>query len=396
MSATIDIDDSIIKNLTTLDTSSLFPKSIQYSNHSFPEEPERIKSKEKWKYKFAEKQTTIQFPEPILYGLALYSNILGAVGGQTVAMYDMNDNTKIVEFIISNNELYCISITTNEVWSTLICAVGGQSPIIRVIDIINEKEMPQLIGHKNEIYDLKFHPINSNLLLSASKDNSIRLWNVITQQQICIYGGPMGHAAEVLSLSWHENGTIFASSGIDNCVKLFEITSKIEKKIANEKGDMKTLLKSNPYFSCTSVHDNYIDCIQFNGNLLLSKSVDGVIKEWFPMLNKEGDYFYLMNTYPYATKEKIWYVKFIFDQKDNLMLVGNDCGQCFLFQVRNSENFIPINNSNTATVKEDDVLDLKNGQIIRAMGYSPEMQMAAIGNCKGEIILIGIKKEIQN
>lgn len=414
MSSTFDFEDSIIKDLTALDYSSLFPNTVQYPNHHFQEASDSKESNtdcNKYKLKFSSNQKTIQFPESILYGLAVYSNILVAVGAQTVAIYDLVDGNDICKFEIPNDELYCISMTLNEVLKAIICAVGGKNPVIRILDITNCKQLYPLIGHKNEIYDLKFHPKNSNLLLSASKDNSIRLWNILTQKQLCIYGGPMGHAAEVLSISWHDSGSIFVSSGIDNCVKIFEINSKIKKIIEdNTKEDIKTLLKSNPLFSCTTVHDNYIDCIQFNGNLILSKSVDGVIKEWLPMFNKESDYYYLMNTYTYSVGGKIWYIKFLYDPIDNLILVGNDYGKCYLFQLRNrateihqtnnvndNENSNSNGNANAKnTVKEDDVLVFKTEQIIRSIAYSPELKTAAIGNCKGEIVLININKELAN
>ena len=119
----------------------------------------------------------------------------------------LSSQSEIQTYELKNGKLYTLSLAYLE--NNPIAAVGGTSLIIRIFDFMEEKEIIQLIGHKNEIYDLKFHPKEIYLLLSASKDTSIRLWNMLTQTQICIFGGPLGHQAEVLSLSWHESGEYF-------------------------------------------------------------------------------------------------------------------------------------------------------------------------------------------
>ena len=71
---------------------------------------------------------------------------------------------------------------------------------------------------------LKANPRHDNLLLSASADESIRLWNVATGLPLAVFSGERGHASEILSLAWSlANANLFASAGMDFAVKIWSI-----------------------------------------------------------------------------------------------------------------------------------------------------------------------------
>lgn len=373
---------NLLQSLTPTD---LFPKTILYPGQTTPKtsSTDLMDVEKPSEILFSQSMTTIHFHnDSIVYDLGILGNLLVVVGDQYMKVYNIENEELLSYYNIPQDNLYCVTLTEKN--NSVIAAVGGQQLIIRIIDLVSQREIRQLIGHKNEIYDLKFSPQSSALLLSASKDTSVRLWNVESGDQICIFGGPLGHIAEVLAIEWHSSGEYFASSGIDNCVKLWAIIPKISEKIKNTEKHLpiKTLIKTSPYFSCNTVHDNYIDCIRFNGNLIITKSVDGLIKEWLPLFNREGDSYYIINTFSYSTKEKIWYIKFCFDVEKNIIMVGDEVGKVHLFWVQNSEDIVEEENSYPV-----DVIDTKTETIIRSIAYSSEYNICAYASNKGDVIL---------
>ena len=78
----------------------------------------------------------------------------------------------------------------------LLC-VAGQSGRIKVIDPVQGKIIVQLYGHGHEIYDLRISPTNEYHMLSASVDESIRLWNLQSFACVAIFTGQHGHKEAV-------------------------------------------------------------------------------------------------------------------------------------------------------------------------------------------------------
>eukprot|EP00986_Skeletonema_menzelii_P019016 scaffold27052_cov169-Skeletonema_menzelii.AAC.4 len=277
----------------------------------------------------------------------------------------------------------------------LLC-VAGKRGIIKVIDTVLQSLVMTLLGHGDSVNDLKCCPTNESLLLSASKDHSIRLWNLQHGHMIAIFAGHDGHRGEVLSLSWHYSGTKFASSAFDNTIKLWNVSDKlttgqseniqaaIRKSFEMEHDDkFKTVIEQTPYFATDSIHDlpgcvgtnefvyfphvycklrivylhqlNFIsslpDCVQFVGDLILSKSVQNVVVLWQPVVTNED--FQTFNTiYPNYINE---------DRKNNDRIKSK---VIFLrdFNVSNCDNWF-----------------------IRFGSSSPYNEILAMGNQNGEV-----------
>jgi polycomb protein EED len=68
-------------------------------------------------------------------------------------------------------------------------ATGGLRGIVKVINCTRKIVSRTIIGHGNSINDIHFHPVDPSLLLTASKDESVRLWNVATGVCIAVFAG---------------------------------------------------------------------------------------------------------------------------------------------------------------------------------------------------------------
>ncbi len=215
----------------------------------------------------------------------------------------------------------------------LLCLAGVRG-VIKVIDTYRRSLFLTLSGHGDEITDMKFSPTNEWLLLTSSKDESIRLWNLQRGVNVAVFTGHDGHRGQVLSIDWHCSGTKFVSGGMDNMIKMWKVLhdegdqqacSELHNDIVDNEDGVETALRNSfqvtpedwgayidgaqsfsvsekqssssfrtvyrqrPCFSTNKVHTDYVDCVQFVGDLILSKSVHNVVVLWKPLLIHEED-----------------------------------------------------------------------------------------------------------
>ncbi|RLN08359.1 hypothetical protein C2845_PM11G18140 [Panicum miliaceum] len=169
--------------------------------------------------------------------------------------------------------------------------VGGCSGIIRVIDCATEKIAKSLVGHGGSINEIRTQALKPLLIISASKDESVRLWNVHTGICILVFAGAGGHRNDVLSV-------------VLNAV----------------------------------VHSDYVDCTRWLGNFVLSKSVEHEIVLWEPKIKEKSPgqgSIDILQKYP-VPKCDNWFIKFSCDFHFNQLAIGNCEGAIYLWEVQSS------------------------------------------------------------
>jgi polycomb protein EED len=302
------------------------------------------------------------------------------VAGPKRQRQDSNEpNMDSTAFILSN-----ITNADRRQGPLMVCAAGYRG-VIKIIDPVRQALSVNICGHGGEIYDLKRSPTDEWMILSSSADQSIRLWNLRTVSCVAMFTGNEGHLSGVLCVSWHESGTKFASSGLDNVIKLWTLEHPvIQDKLhqseslqvrrwddQNASACLQPTIQQSPYFSSSKLHNDYVDCIQFLGDLLLSKSTTNTIILWIPTSsmqdnnlgrasssesddsasedenegpssdeNSKND-FVVFRTFRLSDCE-VWYMKFGTNLDNRLLAMGNSKGKIKIWDIDSDVNAKPI------------------------------------------------------
>lgn len=245
------------------------------------------------------------------------------------------------------------------------------------------------IGHGAAINEIKFHPKLLHVLLSASKDYSLRLWNIRTGVCIAILGGVDGHRDEVLSTDFDFVGNRIVSSSMDHSVKVWNLKEQIQNAITRSDAfndnlsqtPFDTLVVQTPNFSTRDIHSNYVDSVLWMGDFILSKvrynipihiynhfilffynfrlqqACDDNISCWTSSKltdNKSIEKSVSIIKQFVYEKCELWYIRFAIDPKFKYLAVGTDDGKIYVWNLESPyiTRFILTSNKCKSTVRQ--------------------------------------------
>ncbi|MDF5723242.1 MAG: AAA-like domain-containing protein [Rhizonema sp. PD37] len=137
---------------------------------------------------------------------------------------------------------------------------------IKLWNVATGKEISTLSGHKDSVNSVAFSP-DGKTFASASADKTVKLWNVATGKEISTWSG---HKSSVYSVAFGPDSKTLASASADKTIKLWNVATGKE-------------------ISTLSGHQSYVSSVTFSpdGKTLASASGEGTIKLWNVATGKE-------------------------------------------------------------------------------------------------------------
>lgn len=238
--------------------------------------------------------------------------------------------------------------------TSAVLLLGGLCSVLRVVNISTGALAWTAVGHGGPINDIAVHILRPHIVITASRDQSLRVWNIVTRCCIAIVNGECGHRNEILSVDFNATDcNRFVSSGMDTAIKIWNLEDVIDTVAASSEWDehsqahaFRTAFLTQPDFSTQTVHHGYVDCVRWLGDYIMSKSVDGRILVWQPVEDsKTGGGFH--GTRPrFSTLghidtiqelrldgvHNLWFVRFSLDRGCRLVACGGATGHIDLFE----------------------------------------------------------------
>ncbi|KAG0274933.1 hypothetical protein BGZ95_009330 [Linnemannia exigua] len=226
------------------------------------------------------------------------SNILGTTGGPQANIYDnehCGDHLDIMSHFLLDpfgeegaeelpEMLTCCWMHQPQ---DAILATAGTDKVVHILSLSRSKELVRLTGHTHTITDIQAHPFNDDYILSASKDGSVRMWNILTGKCLFIFE----IKASVVCFNPNTEGNTFLTGGYNGEVREWPIPA-----LDTEPEEPVVVLANESKVLQAGLHSARIDCIRFAKGKVLSKSVNGKVEYWDPETFAQIRTFTIKNT----------------------------------------------------------------------------------------------------
>ena len=229
------------------------------------------------------------FYDTKFYPYAKSQHVFAAVGGSEVLICrPSTDKTNSLEVLSTIRDVEDTQISHLDVppvllnsctWSTvdgkpLLC-VAGWSGKVKVFDTLRATLEQTLVGHGSEINDLCTHPLYPHIVATGSADHSIRIWSLLPEHRknpcLLILGHGQAHKEGILTCAFHQTGRYMISGGLDHMICLWTLP---DLSPTTTQSWTETRVLHFPHFITQAVHGNFVDCVSFYGDLVLSKAAE--------------------------------------------------------------------------------------------------------------------------
>jgi WD40 repeat protein len=99
-----------------------------------------------------------------------------------------------------------------------VLATASRDSTIRLWDVATRNTQETLVGHEEAVLEVDFSPDGASLV-SCSADETVRLWDVKTGEERLVF---YGHRQPVGGVAFSPNGALIASGSTDNTVRLWD------------------------------------------------------------------------------------------------------------------------------------------------------------------------------
>ncbi|KAJ2706431.1 hypothetical protein FB645_001576 [Coemansia sp. IMI 203386] len=254
------------------------------------------------------------------------SNLLVTIGHTQASVFD-NENCGDHLDIMSHFQLGADATTSLRTccWirssDDAIFAVAGDDCNVHIISLAWTREIRILKGHGGAIVDLQPHPTDSRLLLSVSKDQTMRIWSVASGECLCVY------SHEATAARFHPEGAFFVTGTASGDVRRWPIPD-----LSTEPLEAHRLVVSDSSLIVAGkkTSGSAIDCLRFAKGSLLVKNSSGRIEYWNLDLDKLIRAFGIRNHGFLVSRFDVSY-------DDEYMCAGNSRGEVYIYGIESGK-----------------------------------------------------------
>ncbi|ETO18664.1 hypothetical protein RFI_18599 [Reticulomyxa filosa] len=199
---------------------------------------------------------------PMLDTFRSFSKLTTTLNGHTSGLYSIDYST------FDDNQLICSASADNTV---------------RVWDIETNEQIRSFNGHSKWVFCVKFsqyhyHNNNQNVVCSSSDDKTIRFWDIKENSQLQIFNGTYGVCG--IEFSPFNGGRYLCSGSRDSSICLWDVETSKSLHVFNGHTSSVWCIDISSLQSNNSNESNNVGVIGGNGYTICSGSFDNTIRIW--------------------------------------------------------------------------------------------------------------------